>query len=214
VRQDVTQKQWHITGKVLAAVIAAAIIAGAIAVASVMLHGLSARTDATFVETAIARSVRHLATPTSMRNARNPVSLNAQVLAEGRAHWADHCATCHGNDGSGQTEIGSALYPKAPDMRQPRTQNLTDGELFSIIRNGVRLTGMPAWGDPAGHDDAANWKLVHFIRHLPKLTLEEVAEMESLNPKSPEEWQQMQQQATFLAGASTSAPTTAHSHHH
>ena len=218
MRQNVKPQHWHITGKVLAACIAATIIAGAIATASIIRHGLSAREDATLVETVIARSVRHLATSTSMRNARNPVPLNAQVLAEGRAHWADHCAICHGNDGSGQTEIGRALYPKAPDMRQPRTQNLTDGELFSIIRNGVRLTGMPAWGNPAGHDDDDNWKLVRFIRHLPKVTPEEAGQMEKLNPKSPEEWQHMQQETEFLAGAdasSTPASTsTTHTHHH
>jgi cytochrome c553 len=202
---------------VLAACVAAAIISGAIAMALIIRHGLSTRGEATLVETVIARSVRHFATPASMRNTRNPLPPNAQFLAEGRAHWADHCAMCHGNDGSGQTEIGRGLYPKTPDMRQPRTQNLSDGELFSIIRNGVRLTGMPAWGDPAGHDDGDNWKLVHFIRHLPKVRPEEAREMEKLNPKSPEEWQQMQQETAFLAGgdaSSTPAQPNTHSHHH
>ena len=197
---------------------AAAAVAGAFVMASVIHHGLSAREESTLVETAIARSVRHLATPASMRSARNPLPKNARVLADARVHWADHCATCHGNDGSGQTEIGRGLYPKAPDMRLPRTQNLTDGELFSIIRNGVRLTGMPAWGDAAGHDDADNWKLVHLIRHLPKITPEEIEEMEKLNPKSPEEWQQLQQEAAFLAGGDISSrpasKSTMHSHHH
>jgi hypothetical protein len=211
------QQHWHTTGKVLAALIAAAAVAGTVAMASIIQHGLSAREESTLVESVIARSVRHLATPASMRSARNPLPMNAGVLSEARAHWADHCTTCHGNDGSGQTEIGRGLYPKTPDMRRPRTQNLTDGELFSIIRNGVRLTGMPAWGDPAGHDDADNWKLVHFIRHLPALTPEEIAQMETLNPKSPQEWQQMQQEAAFLAGANASSTpaltSTTHSHH-
>src|SRR5467141_1262563 len=57
-----------------------------------------------------------------------------------------HCATCHGNDGRRQTDIGRNMYPKAPDMRRARTQDLTDCELFSIIKNGIRLTGMSAWG--------------------------------------------------------------------
>jgi len=214
----VARQHWHITGKILAAAIVLA-AAGLIIICAWLVHyGLSARTRPTMMEAVIARSVRRLATPARMRGARNPVPLTAGALAEGRAHWADHCATCHANDGSGNTEIGRNLYPKAPDMRRPRTQELTDGELFSIIKNGVRLTGMPAWGDPAGHDDAENWKLVHFIRHLSKLTPEETAEMEKLNPKSPEEWQQMQQEEAFLAGgdaSSTPAPSsTTHSHHH
>lgn len=194
--------------------IAAGAIAGGVVLALILRRGLSARAEPTPIESAIARGVRHLATPSSMRDARNPVPFSSGVLAEARAHWADHCATCHANDGSGNTEIGRGLYPKAPDMRQPRTQELSDGELFSIIRNGVQLTGMPAWGDPAGHDDADNWKLVLLIRHLPKLTPEELAEMEALNPKTPEEWQEMQAEAAFLAGNHETPLPAPHAHHH
>jgi mono/diheme cytochrome c family protein len=207
----VTRQHWHITGKVLAAMIAATLVVIGVVLALILRRGLSARAEPTLIETAIAGEVRHLATPSSMRDAHNPVPLGNGVLAEARAHWADHCATCHANDGSGNTEIGRNLYPKTPDMRQPRTQQLTDGELFSIIRNGVRLTGMPAWGDAAGHDDADTWKLVHFIRHLPKLTAEELAEMEKLNPKTPDEWQEMQSEAAFLSGGNVAPPP---SHHH
>ncbi len=160
-------------------ILVVALVVAAAALTLIVRWGLSSRDEPTMVEEAIARSVRHFATPSSMRRARNPIPLTSDVLAEARARWADHCATCHGNDGSGQTEIGRNLYPKAPDMRRPRAQDLTDGEPFSIIKNGIRLTGMPAWGNPAGHDDADNWKLVHFIRHLPKITPQELEEMRS-----------------------------------
>jgi len=177
----------------IAVVLAAA---GALVIGALLRRGVSARDQPTRTEIVIARLMRRFATPAAMRRARNPVPLDAASLADGRAHWADHCATCHGNDGSGQTAIGRGLYPKAPDMRQPATQNLSDGELFFIIRNGGRLTGMPAFGDPSGADDADTWKLVHFIRHLPRLTPAELEEMERLNPKTPEEWREMQ----FLEG--------------
>lgn len=95
--------------------------------------------------------------------------------------------------------MGQSLYPPAPDMRGPGTQQLSDGELFYIIENGVRLTGMPAWGHP-GADGTDSWKLVHFIRHLPKLTFEERREMERLNPKGPDEWEEQRQQQEFLKG--------------
>ena len=76
------------------------------------------------------------------------------------------------------------MYPKPPDMRLPATQNLTDGELYYIIENGIRLTGMPAWGDPHFMDqDDDSWKLVLFIRHLPHITPDEIKDMESYNPK-------------------------------
>jgi hypothetical protein len=123
---------------------------------------------------------------------------------------SDHCASCHSNDGSGATEIGRRLYPRAPDMRLPATQELTDGELFHVIENGVRLTGMPGWG--SGDHERDSWALVHFIRHLPKLTREEVLEMERANPKTPDEWKELQREDEFLGGESApSAP--AHRHH-
>jgi mono/diheme cytochrome c family protein len=196
----IVRNHWHITGPILATLVAIVLIVGSIAVVVLIRRGLSARDEPTLIEETIARSVRHFAIPAAMRQRRNPVPLTDKILAEGRAHWADHCATCHANDGSGQTEIGRNLYPKAPDMRQARTQNLTDGELFSIIRNGIRLTGMPAWGDAAGHEDEDNWELVHFIRHLPKITPQELQEMKSLNPVNPMELKEEQEEKKFLEG--------------
>jgi len=102
--------------------------------------------------------------------------------AIGKQLFSANCAQCHGNDGRGKTEMGKSLYPKAPDMTLAETQNLSDGELFAIIRNGVRLTGMPAWGGDG--DDADDWKLVHFIRHMPKMSKEEVHAMRKFNPIS------------------------------
>lgn len=182
---------------ILLVAIVVTIIAGAFILIE---RGVAARAQPSSVETWVARTLRHFAIPMSLRNKNNPVKLTPEVLAEGRAHWADHCALCHGNDGSGNTEIGRNLYPRAPDMRLPTTQNLTDGELFAIIRDGIRLSGMPAWGDAAGRDDTVNWHLVHFIRHLPKLTPEEINEMERLNPKSPDEMKEMSQEDEFLKG--------------
>src|SRR3979490_1153268 len=100
-------------------------------------------------------------------------------MAEARAHFADHCAICHANDGSGNTEIGRNLYPRAPDMRLVATQRLTDGEIYWIIENGARLTGMPAWGDGSAQD-VDTWKLVYFIRHLNHLTPDDLKEMAAL----------------------------------
>jgi mono/diheme cytochrome c family protein len=119
--------------------------------------------------------------------ARNPRAVGRRGAGQGACHFADHCASCHGNDGRGQTTLGRNMYPKAPDMTLPETQRLSDGELFAIIENGVRLTGMPAWGSPGPEDDNETWELVHFIRHLPKITPEELDEMKELNPKTKKE---------------------------
>lgn len=122
------------------------VISTASLIAWITTHGVCARDQPTAVEALLARSLRHAAIPRADRALINPVPLTHPGLDEGRMHWADHCALCHGNDGKGNTEIGRNLYPKAPDMTAPATQGLSDGELFSIIKNGVRLTGMPAWG--------------------------------------------------------------------
>jgi len=137
------------------------------------------------------------------------------VIAEGMAHYADHCAVCHANDGSGDTEMGRGLYPKPPDMRLSQTQALTDGELFYIIENGVRLTGMPAWATGTAQGEESSWHLVHFIRELPHLSAEQIEKMKELNPRSPEEIRQEIEEEKFLAGSSDApAPSSSSTHEH
>lgn len=121
------------------------------------------------------------------------------LIREASHHFADHCVSCHGNDGSGNTEIGRNLFPRALDMRLPATQSLSDGELYYIIHNGIRMSGMPAWGPESGHDHDS-WALVLFIRRLPLLTSAEVEEMKRYNPRSPAEPQQEKEEEEFLNG--------------
>ena len=140
-------------------------------------HGFSAREKPLAVEVWLARHVRDLATPSAVKSRKNPLELTPLNLAEARDHFADHCATCHGNSGDGKTMFGEGMYPPPPDLRQKETQSLTDGEIFNIIENGIRFTGMPGFGV----SDEANWKLVHFVRHLPKLSEKEAALMNEIN---------------------------------
>jgi mono/diheme cytochrome c family protein len=173
----------------------------------------SAREQPPSFERRIARWARGLATPAEARNRPNPIPNTPEVLMEARAHWADHCAQCHGNDGSGDVAMGKNLYPPAPDMRLAETQQKTDGELFNSIENGIRLTGMPAWGGSGGHEEDS-WKLVNFIRHLPQLTTEEKREMERLNPKGPADLKEEEEEEKFLKGETPDVPQTDHQHHH
>ncbi len=176
--------------------------------------GFSARAQPSWTERVLTRLARRWAIPARARDAPNPVAFSPEVWKEARAHFADHCASCHGNDGSGETEIGRNVYPKAPNMRLNDTQALTDGELYWIIENGVRLTGMPAWGDGTDHD-VDTWKLVHFVRHLTHLTPEQLKEMEALNPKSPSELAEENADDRFLTGQDIEPPPgeAAHQHH-
>jgi hypothetical protein len=102
--------------------------------------------------------------------------------------------------------MGRGMWPKVPDMRLAQTQNLSDGELFWIIENGIRFTGMPAWGTGTTESETASWHLVHFIRRLPKLTPEELEEMETLNPQPPAEIRQRIAEEEFLKGGADQPP--------
>ena len=113
------------------------------------------------------RAIHRWSVPSSARALTNPVAFSPQVWVESRAHFADHCASCHANDGSGDTEIGRSLFPKAPDMRLASTQDKSDGELYWIIENGIRLTGMPGYGDSLS--DAEMWQVSLLLRHADKL---------------------------------------------
>jgi mono/diheme cytochrome c family protein len=185
---------------------AVVVLAVLIALAFVVSRGVSARETPGRVETFVARLVRHLAIPRGARATTSPVPATRDTVVGGLRHFADHCAVCHANDGSGETAFGRSLYPRAPDLRLPDTQSLSDGELFSIIENGIRFTGMPAFGDGTDETAADSWKLVHFIRHLPKLTPDELAEMAGLNPKTPEEFRQEEAIRQFLEGEEHKAP--------
>jgi len=161
-------------------------LAGA-GVAYLKSTGLSTRGDPGRIEAMIARTARTMAIPASARAQQNPIPASSDVIAEGMAHYADHCATCHANDGSGQTEMGQGLYPKAPDMRLSATQDMSDGELFYVIEHGIRFTGMPGWRTGTAAGEESSWHLVHFIRRLPNLTSVELDAMKERNPRSPAE---------------------------
>ena len=190
-------------------VLALALFGAAIAIVASLLHdGLSARARPNRFEITVARNVRHFAIPASAQATPNPVLASAEDLRDARIHFADHCAICHGNDGGGKTTMGNGLFPKPPDLRLPETQNLSDGELFWIIENGVRFTGMPAFSNGGEHGGSQDsWKLVHFIRHLPHLTAAERIEMERYNPKGPDDRSEEQRENDFLNGASPQKKT-------
>jgi predicted CXXCH cytochrome family protein len=141
---------------------------------AVIRRGFSAAEEPSGLERVLARAVRNIGIPRRARNEKNPLGADPRVLAEAKERFGERCANCHGHNGNGESTIGRNLYPKAPDLRRPSTQHLSDGEIHYIIKNGVRLTGMPAWGNPhQQQDDTDAWKLVLFVRSIAGLTPEE-----------------------------------------
>jgi mono/diheme cytochrome c family protein len=152
------------------------------------------------LETAAARRARHALIPASARTLINPEPESAANERLAETHWADHCAICHGADGRGDTPMGRGLSPRPPDMRLPATQQLTDGELFYLIEEGVRFTGMPGWADGTPEGAQASWHLVQFVRRLPRLTDDEAAAIAAQMPLPPADWRAREEERKYLSG--------------
>ncbi|HEY3348660.1 MAG TPA: c-type cytochrome [Thermoanaerobaculia bacterium] len=199
-----TRLAWTLVGLCLALLV--------FCIAGIVHRGIGTRDEPTAAEALAARALRRLAMPRRARGLKNPTPGSENAVAIGRAHFADHCASCHGNDGKGQTAMGRNFYPRAPDMTLEATQSLSDGEIYWIIENGIRLTGMPAWGK-GGEQDEDTWALVSFIRHLPRVTEREIQEMKRLNPKSAADLEEESAAEAFLRGDAPASTPTASSHH-
>ena len=94
-----------------------------------------------------------------------PLDVKASIV-NGGSHYGLDCSVCHSDDGRGQTPLGEGLYPRVSDLTSKRVQNYSDQELFWIIQNGIRLTGMPAFGQVESPDHI--WDLVNYVRTLPR----------------------------------------------
>ena len=205
--------------KAVLVVLIGLLAAGGIYTAVLIRSGFSARENPSWAEAFAARIARRLSVP-AIYGMKNPYAATPENLREGEEHFADHCATCHGNDGSGDTLFGRGLYPKPPDMRTSETQSKSDGALYYTIENGVRLSGMPAFGPPGlvqdkdlGTNDAETWKLVLFIRRLPQISSQELDEMKNLNPKTDADRAEEQQEEQFLNGGEAPQPSPSGHHH-
>jgi mono/diheme cytochrome c family protein len=210
------RKGWKLP--IVVELVGGAFLLGALIAACLLMravhYGFSAHDKPMALEEMMAGRMRSWSVPGEMYKMTNPIPLTPEVLHEAESHFADHCASCHGNDGKGQTEMGQHLYPKAPDMTLPDTQNLSDGEIFSTIENGVRLTGMPGWGNGTAESAYGSWTLVHLIRHLPKLSPIEIEDMKKMNPMSPGEIQEQQSEESFLEGGDAGASPQSTQHNH
>jgi len=107
---------------------------------------------------------------------------DANRISKGAGQYAEMCSGCHLAPGMKRTEISRGLYPRAPELR--RKTNLTPAEQFWVVKHGVKMTGMPAWG--VTHDDDLLWDVVAFVRKLPELTPEQYETLVKNAPKHEE----------------------------
>lgn len=151
----------------LIGVIVIAVLAIA-AVAIVRKVGLAADREPNRIESFVARHLVRLSIPSSLAGAPSPFSNDPEAWRAGAENFKGRCAVCHGADGRGGTPVGPNMYPPVPDLASADMQQFSDGELFAIIRHGVSWTGMPAFRSVLGDEEI--WRLVAFVRHVPKLT--------------------------------------------
>src|SRR6266849_6347198 len=102
---------------------------------------------------------------------KNPFAGAPEALRAGLAHYKENCVMCHGAPGVEESEAGMGLNPPAPDLTLPAVQNMSDGELYWIVANGIRMTGMPAFS--LTHKKEEIWQMVAFVRHLPQISADE-----------------------------------------
>lgn len=101
-------------------------------------------------------------------SSRNPLPASPEVWKIGLSHYRENCVACHGAPGVDAAEFGLGLNPPAPDLTLPRVQARTDGAMYWIVANGIRLTGMPAFAPT--HEEREIWAIVSFVRHLEEIT--------------------------------------------
>jgi mono/diheme cytochrome c family protein len=106
----------------------------------------------------------------------------------GAGQYAEMCAGCHLAPGMKRTEIARGLYPRAPELR--RVTDLGPAEAFWVVKHGIKMTGMPAWG--VTHDDEMLWDVVAFLQKLPDLTPEQYRALVESAPRHHEMMQEME----------------------
>ncbi len=166
--------------RVVIPLVIAVFLFGAIYLALLVNRGFSAADQPSVLESVIARIVRNFSIPRRAKLEKNPLTATPENVEKARNDYNDRCVSCHGKTDAGQPAIGENLYPRAPNLALPATQHLSEGEIHYIIRNGVRMTGMPAWRNPHVEQDDQSWLLVLYIRSLAQLSPEEKAQQAKL----------------------------------
>ena len=133
-----------------------------------LLQGCTADKNPSQGETNLANAAKDVAIPLEAGKMKNPLPETDEVVSQGQEVFLWSCAQCHGADARGDTNVGRNMAPPAMDLSSSHVQHWSDAELFWIIQNGVRLTGMPSWKSSISDNDT--WKLARFIHKLPAVS--------------------------------------------
>lgn len=111
--------------------------------------------------------LRDASTERAAKSITAPGNLDDRALIAAGAHeYAEECTGCHLAPGMASSELRAGLYPQPPNLSKDGIDD--DAEAFWIIKHGIKMSAMPAWGRT--HDDRSIWSLVAFARQMPQMT--------------------------------------------
>ena len=172
---------------VLATILTATVAGSIIWIAVLPRLDWGAGQEPTAIERTLAKNVLSRWMRFNASSSTNPIQSTPESLSLSQAKYEEHCAACHGLDGSGRNRFEARLYPPVPRLTGG-IQRLSDGELYFIVANGIRNTAMPAFDKDHSRDDI--WSMVFWVRHLAHLTPEEHRTIESRMHQSAHEHEQ------------------------
>lgn len=194
--------RWWVAAGLLAAVAVASVAAlyrGTVSVAADDRHwAMTARLLEFVRNRSIARHAADIAVPV----------FDDDMIASGAAHYDAMCTVCHLAPGIEESELRAGLNPQPPDLYR-RGRGRTVAEQFWIVRHGLKMTGMPAWG--RSHDDASLWAIVAFLQQLPGLEPDRYRELVAAGELRPHEHHGLDDAPA--AGSQPPAPATHHDGH-
>lgn len=106
----------------------------------------------------------------------NPIAPTADNLRDGEQEYDEHCAVCHGLDGSAKNQVGGDFYPPIARLSKGAAF-MSDGQIYFIVSHGIRMSAMPGFGTQHSADDL--WKIILWVRHFPNLTPQERATIQA-----------------------------------
>lgn len=154
-----------------------------------LLPSCTANKKPSSFERSLANMAKDVVIPIEAHNVKSPIPPSDEAIKAGQQIYLQSCALCHGTDGHGHTNLGRGMYPPAMDLTSPHVQHWADADLFWIIQNGIRLTGMPSWKSSISATDT--WKLAQFIHALPRLDAQTASAAPAPTPPRPEKQAQM-----------------------
>jgi len=149
------------------------------------------------------------------RDISNPIAKDPEAVKRGLSHYRENCLPCHGAPGVDPAEFHEGMNPAPPGIDAPALQNASDAELFWVVKNGIRMTGMPAFSVNHGDDEIRD--IVAFVRHAPRITDEERKALASASEGEEHHHEAGTAAPPAAAPAGSASPSPAASaspHHH